>query len=82
MISQYILSLLINFFFNALLYSDEVVSNKYHNNGQLDFIVTIVLSLLSNVITSIICYFIQYSEGIEERLGYIMEIGRILSEKY
>ena len=27
---EYILALLINFFFNALLYSDDVVSNKYH----------------------------------------------------
>ena len=76
MISEYILSLLINFFFNSLLYTDEVVSNKYHNNGELDFIVTLILSLLSNIITSIICYFIQYSEGIEERLGYIMEIKK------
>ena len=73
-VSEYILSLLINFFFNTLLYSDEVVSNKYHNNGQLDFIVTIIISLLSNIITSIICYFIQHSDGIEERLGYIMEV--------
>ena len=46
MIGEYILSLLVNFFFNALLSSDEVVSNKYHNNGQLDFIVTLILSLL------------------------------------
>ena len=76
MISEYILSLLINFFFNSLLYTDEVVSNKYHNNGELDLIVTLTLSILSNVITSIICYFIQYSEGIEERLGYIMEIKK------
>ena len=30
---EYILTLLINFFFNALLYSDDVISNKYHNNG-------------------------------------------------
>ena len=74
MISEYILSLLVNFFFNALLYSEEVVSNKYQNNGELDFIVTLTLSLLSNVITSIICYFIQYSEGIEKRLELIMEI--------
>ena len=78
MISEYILSLLVNFFFNALLYSDEVISNKYHNNGQLDFIVTLTLSLLSNVITSIICYFIQYSEGIEKRFELIMEIKKEL----
>ena len=79
LICQYILSLLINFFINTLLYSDDVVSNKYHNNGQLDFIVTIVLSLLSNVITSIICYFVKYSEGTSEKTELILELK---SRKY
>ena len=74
MINEYILSLLSNFFFNALLYSDVVVSNKYHNNGELDFIVTLILSLLSNIISSIISYYIQYSKGIEDRVKLIMEI--------
>ena len=32
-ICEYILSLLLGFFFNTLLYSDDVVSHKYHNNG-------------------------------------------------
>ena len=74
LINEYILSLLFNFFFNSLLYSDEVVSKKYHNNGQLDFIVTIVLSLLSNIITSIVCFYANYSKGINERSELIMEI--------
>ena len=74
LINEYILSLLINFFFNTLLYSDEVISNKYHNNGELDFIVTLILSLLSNIITSIICFYIKYSKGIEERFEFISEI--------
>ena len=74
LIGEYILSLLINFFFNTLLYSDEVVSQKYHNNGELDIIVTLVLSLLSNIITSIICFYIKYSKGLEERSDLIMEI--------
>ncbi len=73
-ICEYILSLLINFFFNTLLYSDEVVSSKYHSNGKLDFIVTLTLSILSNIITSIIDYYSNYSEGIEERLDLIMEL--------
>ena len=72
--SEYILALLINFFFNALLYSDEVVSNKYHNNGKLDFIVCLVLSIISNIVTSIICYYLKYSRGIEERIKLILEI--------
>ena len=46
LIYQYILSLLIDLFLNAFLYTDEVVSNKYHNNGQLDIIVTLVLSII------------------------------------
>ena len=73
-ICQYILSLLINFFFNALLYSDEVVSNKYHNNGKLDFIVTIVISLISNILTSIILYFLKFSENLEEKYELMGEI--------
>jgi len=71
---EYILALLINFFFNALLYSDDVVSNKYHNNGELDMIVTLTLSILSNLVTSIFCYYITYSRGIEDRLNLILEI--------
>ena len=74
LIGEYILSLFINFFFNALLYTDEVVSNKYHNNGQLDVIVTLSLSIISNIVTSIICYYIKYSKGIQARMDQIMEI--------
>ena len=37
LVCEYILSLLINFFFNTLLYLDEVISDNYHNNGKLDF---------------------------------------------
>jgi hypothetical protein len=74
LICEYILSLLINFFFNALLYSDDVISNKYHNNGQLDIIVTIFLSISSNIITSIICYYINYSKYVDDRYDSIMTI--------
>ena len=72
--SEYILALLINFFFNTLLYSDEVVSNKYHNNGKLDFIVSLVLSIISNIVTSILGYYLKYSRGIEERIKLILEV--------
>ena len=74
LIVEYILSLFINFFFNALLYTDDVVSNKYHNNGELDIIVTLTLSILSNIITSIFCYYIKYTRGIEERIDIILDI--------
>ena len=54
-ICEYILSLLFDFFFNALLYSDEIVSQKYHNNGKLDTYVSILISIVSNIITSFVC---------------------------
>lgn len=73
-ISEFILYFLFNFFFNILLYSDEVVSHKYHNNGKLDAIVTFVLSILSNIITSIVCYYINYSKGVDERWEMISEL--------
>ena len=74
LVCEYILSLLINFFFNTLLYSDEVISDNYHNNGKLDYFVTIVLSLLSNIITSIIIYYIKFSKGVDERIELIKEL--------
>ena len=75
-INEYILSLLFDFFFNALLYSDDVVSHKYHNNGRLDFVVSFSISIVSNIITSIVCHFFQYSNGIERRLDEISEIKK------
>ena len=51
-LSIYTLDLLFNFFMNALLYTDDVVSKKYHNNGTLDYWTSIILSLISNIISS------------------------------
>ena len=73
-LSQYLLNLLINFFFNTLFYSDEIVSQKYHNNGKLDLVVTLVLSLLSNIITSIFVHYIDNPKIIEEKLRIISEV--------
>ena len=74
LICQYIISLILDFFFNTLLYSDDIVSHKYHNNGKLDFIVTLSLSIISNIITSIFNYFLEYSDRFNERLDEICDI--------
>ena len=34
-LSIYLLNFLFNYFVNALLYNDEIISQKYHNNGKL-----------------------------------------------
>ena len=46
LMSQYLTLLILNTFFNTLLYSNEIISKKYHNDGELDFIATLILSLL------------------------------------
>jgi len=74
LICEYILSLLIDFFFNTFFYSDEVISHKYHNNGKLDFIVTLLITLASNIATSIICHFLNSSNWIDNKLENISEI--------
>ena len=71
---EYILSLLITFFLNALLYSDDIVSHKYHNNGKLDFAVSLALSIISNVVTSLLCHYLNYTRGLDERIDLILEV--------
>ena len=82
LVYQYILSLIIDLFFNTFLYSDDIVSKKYHNNGKLDFIATVCLSLTSNIITGIVCNYFNFSKGMEERLNQIMDIKREFNYLY
>ena len=65
---------------NALLYSDDVVSQKYHNNGSLDFITSITLSVSSNIISSVIIWLIKKLTNYHEFLQSI--IKEIKNEKY
>ena len=58
-LSMYVLNFLFNFFMNAFLYTDDVVSEKYHNNGQLNFFTTLFLSITSNIVSSIIIFYIK-----------------------
>ena len=74
LILEFILSLFFNLFFNTFLYSDKIVSHKYHNNGKLDFIITLCLPLISNIIVSIICNYLNFSNKVEEGLEQLKEI--------
>ena len=77
-LSIYTFEFLFSFFLNALLYTDDIVSEKYHNNGQLDIFTTIFLSLTSNIISSIIMYFIQKIVSYRE---YLSRMVNDLKEK-
>ena len=74
LLCHYLLSLLINLFFNTLLYTDDVVSNKYANNGDLDILISLILSIISNIITSIIDYALECTKYLEEIIEEIFLI--------
>ena len=40
----------------------------------MDFLVSLVLSIISNIVTSILCYFLKYSTGIDEKIELILEL--------
>ena len=63
-------------FWLNLLYSDDIVSHKYHNNGKLDYIVTFSLTIVSNIVTGIFTHFINHIKILEERLELISEIKK------
>ena len=71
--SKFFLYLLIDLLLNALLYSDEVVSHKSHNNGKLEFILVITITLSSKIILSIIKYFLDKLMEFEEKINLIAE---------
>ena len=58
--SLYLYELLLDLTFNALLFSDDVISQKYYNNGNLLFITSQILSISSNVISCFIVYITSY----------------------
>ena len=76
LLSKYFLYLLIDFWLNALLYSDNLVSHKSHNDGKLEFIVSLTITLSSKVISSFIQYFLNKLVFFEEKSKLIKEIRK------
>ena len=74
-ISIYLLESLLDLTMNFLLYSDDVVSEKYNNNGELSTITSLTLSLISNIVSSLIIFIISklvdYIEIVESILKYV-----------
>ena len=68
--SLYIFEILLDVTINSLLFSDDVISQKYYNNGELLFFTSNILSISSNIIVCSITYLIgiliNYYEILEE----------------
>ena len=53
--SCFLFSLASDYFMNALLFSDDVISQRYHNEGKLNLLTEYALSILSNIVSNVIC---------------------------
>ena len=78
-ISAYIFELLFDLTMNCFLYTDDVVSEKYHNEGHLSMLTSLSLSFISNIIASIIVYIISKLTNYTEFLEII--ISTVKNEK-
>ena len=76
--STYLLDFLFCYFMNALLYSDDVVSQKYHNNGKLNFITSVTLSLISNIISNLFLWMIKRLTSYHE---YLLSMTKEIKRK-
>ena len=56
-LSLYIFESSLDFTLNCFLCNDDIVSQKYHNNGSIKIITSLALSLISNMISSTIVFF-------------------------
>ena len=74
--SIYLFESLLDLTLNCFLYTDDYISEKY-NNGNLKFITSILLSLMSNIVSSIITYYVvglvEYTELLEMIMNQIVD---------
>ena len=76
-ISVYLFELLLDLTMNCFLYTDDVVSEKYHNDGNLSMLTSLSLSFVSNIASSIIVFVISkltnYTEIVEAIINNVKD---------
>ena len=58
-LSIYAFSELLDFAFNCFIYTEDEVSEKYHNNGSLKIFTSLSLSFFANILSNIIVFIIS-----------------------
>ena len=58
-LSLYLFDILLDITFNSFLFNDDVISQKYFNNGNLLFFTTNILSITANIISFIFIYLME-----------------------
>jgi hypothetical protein len=79
-LSIYLLELLLDLTMNCVLYTDDVVSEKYNNNGEISMFTSLSLSIISNIISSIVVFIISKLVNYVEILDIILK--NVRDKKY
>ena len=81
--SSYLFELLLDLTINCFVYTDDIVSEKYHNNGQLTILTSLTLSIISNITSSISVFIISkltnYEDLIESIIKYVQNKRKFLN---
>ena len=81
-LSTYIFELCLDLTLNCFLYTDDVVSEKYHNNGSIGFFTSLSLSFMSNIFSSIIAFIVKRLVDYSEILDFILKDSVRQNEYY
>ena len=71
--SIYIFSEFLDFTINCFIYSDDKVSEKYHNNGSLTMLSSLTLSFISNIFANIIVFIIAKLTNFSDILDILVK---------
>ena len=58
-LTLYLFCLSVDFTFNSILFTDDVISSTYHNGGEMNYGITLGLSILSNVLRAFVSFFFE-----------------------
>ena len=72
-LSIYIFELCLDLTLNCILYTDDVVSEKYNNNGSIGFFTSLSLSFMSNIFASIIAFIVAKLGNYADVFEYIIK---------
>ena len=72
----------INFFLNAIFYTDEYISDTYHNNGILDFASSLPKSIYSFIVTIILSSLLKMLSNNKKQLSIIINEKKEKNEYY
>ena len=81
-LSFLVFSFEISFFLNAFFYTDEYISQTYHNNGVLDFFSSLPKSLYSFFVTLILANLLKMLSSSKRQLNRIIKERKIKKEYF